>query len=518
LRPFLRKDFGDVQTPAGLVDEILGSLFRDRTWSRVLEPTCGDGNFIAGLLRLGSPPTEIRGFDIQAYHVAAARSIVTPPTTTLEVEQANIFDLDLRENLKWDQNLPGLLVVGNPPWVLNATLGALGSSNLPHKANIRGLRGIDALTGRSNFDIAEYIWLKLIAELQDEEPTIALLSKTSVARNVIEFTHRHRAPVANARIHQIDARKWFGVAADACLLQLDIRRDQARYEIQVYPDFATPNATQVIGFAAGRIVADMKAYGDVSHFDGQCPVTWRQGVKHDAADVMELRCIDGGLRNKCGEMVDVESEHIYPLLKSTAVSQANRTPGTYVIVTQKALSEDTQRLQREAPRLWTYLESHEESFSRRKSSIYRGRPPFSMFGIGEYTFSPYKVAVSGLHKRVAFHAIGTVKGRPILLDDTCYFVSCQTPLEAAVLAGLLNNEQCTQLLKALVFSDAKRPVTKSLLQRMDLRQLFLTCDQEALLAGISRELKAISASPPALTKSAIESVVAGWGVQQVAFV
>src|SRR5438105_329350 len=87
-----------------------------------------------------------------------------------------------------------LLVVGNPPWVTNAELGTLGSNNLPHKKNLKGLRGIEARTGGSNFDIAEYIWLKLIQELASEQPTIALLCKASVARNVLQFAFDTKLP------------------------------------------------------------------------------------------------------------------------------------------------------------------------------------------------------------------------------------------------------------------------------------------------------------------------------------
>ena len=37
----------------------------------------------------------------------------------------------------------------------------------------------------SNFDLTEYVWWKLLTELADEEPTIALLSKSSVARRAV---------------------------------------------------------------------------------------------------------------------------------------------------------------------------------------------------------------------------------------------------------------------------------------------------------------------------------------------
>ena len=55
---------------------------------------------------------------------------------------------------------------------------------------------------------------------------------------------------------------------------------------------------------------------------------------------------------------------------------------------------------------WAYLRAHSEAFARRKSSVYRGRPEFAMFGVGPYSFSAWKVAVSGLHKAPVFHVVG----------------------------------------------------------------------------------------------------------------
>src|SRR5690606_10344198 len=127
----------------------------EKVWPRVLEPTCGRGNFIAGLLRLSPPPNEIQGIEIQDTHIEYAQKIVERAhSTRIVIKRANIFDIDLRGYVQW--NTTGdLLVIGNPPWVTSAELGAIGSDNLPEKINMKGLRGIEALTGSSNFDIAE---------------------------------------------------------------------------------------------------------------------------------------------------------------------------------------------------------------------------------------------------------------------------------------------------------------------------------------------------------------------------
>lgn len=487
----MRRDLGDFQTPIDLVRLVLRSLRRDSgagAWVRALEPTCGAGSFIDGLLELDSPPGEVIGIELQARYLPALQALQDRSGGShLLVRQQSIFDIDLRR-LTWSSSGP-LLVVGNPPWVTNSELGSLGSQNTPKKVNLKGLRGIDAITGSANFDIAEYIWLKLITELVHERATIALLCKTSVARSVLEFAYRKRAPITAAWIRLIDAKRWFGAAVDACWFCVDLGESTPCYDSPVYPDLSSAVPTSTIGFGGGRLVFDLARYHSVRFADGNSPVNWRQGVKHDAASVMELTHVGDRHQNRLGEDVDVEADHIYPLLKGTDLYRPTcGSPQRRVIVTQRALGEDTHHLSATAPRLWRYLQTHSGVFAARKSSIYAGHSPFSMFGIGDYSFAPFKAAVSGLAKTPAFRAIGPFRGRPVMFDDTCYFVPCSCAAEAALLVSLLKSPECTDLLAALLFTDAKRPITKRILQRLDIGAILDATSATALSARVADEL------------------------------
>ena len=392
--------------------------------------------------------------------------------------------------MDWQQEGP-LLVVGNPPWVTNAAQGRRRSRNLPKKSNLKGLKGIDALTGASNFDIAEFIWLKLITELASAQPRIALLCKTSVARNVLRFAANARLPISDASIRRIDAKRWFGAATDACLFSLHVGSKSPEYTARVYRDLSTTRPESVIGVVGGGLVADLETYETVSYADGVCPFAWRQGLKHDASTVMELTRTGGCLWNKLGEPVEVEADFVYPLAKGSDVFRGDHDIGHVraVIVTQQRLNEDTSQLERTAPQLWRYLTDHSEIFERRASSIYRGRPPFALFGIGSYAFAPYKVAVSGMHKKPVFRVIGPIDSRPVMLDDTCYFVPCHDPRQAALLASILNGDLCLQLFQSLVFWDSKRPITRRVLQRVDLKALLERSDRTSLVARANLELR-----------------------------
>lgn len=495
----LARDLGDFQTPPQLVAALLESLGPiGQKWRRVLEPTCGRGNFIAGLLMHAVPPREIVGIELQDTHVRSARrTLKSSSATRVSIKKANIFDTDLCQDLRWSESGP-LLVVGNLPWVTSSELGALRSDNLPPKSNLKGLRGIDAITGGSNFDIAEYIWIKLIRELAPEHPTIALLCKTSVARNVLQFACESGLPITGAWIRKIDTKNWFEVAADGCLFCVEIGSGGRCYEAAVYSELRASEPTSVIGVVGGRLVSDVTAYTRTAFADGVCPFTWRQGLKHDAASVMELTADPSGrFRNQLGKEVAVEPEYVYPLLKSSDLYHGPRAHARRaVIVPQRRLSDDTRQLVSLAPKLWGYLKAHAKIFKRRRSSVYRDRPPFALFGIGDYSFSPYKVAVSGLHKHPRFRAIGLVEGRPVMLDDTCYLLPCYSPQQAAVLTGLLNDPTCLELIHSMVFWDSKRPLTKKILQRIDLKALLDRVDRECLLARAEAELDRLTPTKP----------------------
>ena len=205
----------------------------------------------------------------------------------------------------------------------------------------------------------------------------------------------------------------------------------------------------------------------------------------------------GASRNKHGQEVDVEDDWVYPHLKGGDLSRADPlSTRRSVIVTQRHTGDDTRGLETAAPRLWRYLHTHDASFARRKSSIYRGRPKFAMFGVGPYTFAPFKVAVSGLHKRPIFHAVGPVEKRPVLFDDTCYFVPTHSPEQCALVAALLNGSDALGLLESLAFEGAKRPVTKQVLQRLDLDALLAHADRANLLDQASDTFRRLTGRKP----------------------
>jgi len=467
----MRRDLGDFQTPIPLAEKILSRLSADgRAWTRALEPTCGRGNFIQALLRMSVPPQEIIGLEIQPAHIAAAEALINAcQQATVAIRAANIFETDLQRELAWRATGP-LLVVGNPPWVTNAELGSMDSANLPAKRNIKLLDGFDAITGASNFDICEYIWIKLLKELASQHPTIALLCKTSVARNVISFCREAAIHIRCARMFRINAMEWFKAATDACLFVVEAGHGPACYDVDVYDSLDHNTPATSIGFRHNFLIANLPLYNSTEFAEGCSPYIWRQGIKHDASSVAELQkdadCIS---RNGLGEEVDIESEFVFPLIKGSDLNgNGVKSPRRWLVVPQRQLHEETSGLEMTAPKLWDYLNMHKKTFDARKSSIYKNAPAFTYFGLGEYSFAAFKVAVAGLYKEPRFRVLTPLDNKPVMLDDTCYFLPFDSLEEANLVASILNSALVKDFLKATVFLDSKRPITKKLLQRIDL--------------------------------------------------
>ena len=326
---------------------------------------------------------------------------------------------------------------------------------------------MDALTGASNFDICEAIILRLIEEYRDSDAMIAMLCKLSVARNVFQELKRRGIPFASCDVLEFDASAVFGISASACVLLVQLSEQPLSPDACNVYDLDRPAILKTrFGFSNGTFRSHLDRPAD--NFDGVCCFEWRQGVKHDCAKIMELTLRDGVLRNAAGELVDPEPEFVYPLVKSSMFkSPVICRFRKFVIVTQKKPREETDSLAWKAPKTWAYLNRNRRSFENRKSAIYRNAPPFSMFGVGEYSYARYKVGVSGFYKRPLFAVLYSEDEKPVMTDDTGYFIGFDRFDRAYVAMLLLNSERVQKFLADIAFPDAKRPYTKKLLQRID---------------------------------------------------
>lgn len=467
-----KKEFGDFQTPHDLAVQVTERVAEfGFTPKSILEPTCGKGNILHAACEAFRDAELALGVELSTeyFDMAMSRFFVHSDGPEVKIVNGNFFDTNWSAYLN---DLPDpLLVVGNPPWVTNSELGLLGSGNLPVKSNFQKLNGFDAKTGKSNFDISEWILSRTAELLAGRNAMMAMLCKTAVARKVIRYIWKKNIDISLGSLFRIDAQKEFGAAVDACLMVLKFGKP-ASYQVSVYDSLFANAPEQVMGYKNGELIASVEEFNSLAHLQSFTKGHWRSGIKHDCSKVMELRKENGTLLNGFDEQVDIEADYLYPLLKSSDLGKAEvPDPRRWVIVTQKRVGENTSLIKSQAPKTWNYLLNHSALLDGRKSSIYQGRSRFAVFGIGNYSFASWKVAISGFYKSLSFKVIPPYEEKPVLLDDTCYFLSYSSFSEAKYVSDLLNSELAQRFLSSRVFWDAKRPITVDLLNSLDILTL-----------------------------------------------
>lgn len=475
-----RVSYGDWQTPISLAEKVCEThALRYGDPDVVIEPTCGLGAFVISALRKFPNLSEIHAIEINPQYTTELKLNILSNALShpqkiypdIYIYNSDFFTFDLSFIIgKCNLNHWSIAIIGNPPWVTNSSQGKRNSCNLPVKRNNYGLRGIDAITGNSNFDISENITLQLLKSSHLCSGGISFLLKNSVIRNILIKQRKEHFRIGDIEQRMIDASSEFNVSVEASCFSAKLNCPTS-ITCSV-KDFYSEKFSKEYGWADDSFVSDIRLYRKFSKYDGTSDYVWRSGIKHDCASVLELTLSDGVLVNGYGEAVRIEDDMIYPLLKC---SDVNRYQGSsirkFIIVPQQKVGEDTSQLAHTHPLTYSYLTKYEDVFNRRKSIIYKHKDKFSIFGVGDYSFSQYKIVVSSLYKDISFKLVSQYEGKPILVDDTCYQLDFDNLEDARNIFDVLNTNEIQSLLHSLVFKDAKRVVTKNILMRLNLLQL-----------------------------------------------
>ena len=470
-------EFGDYQTPITFVENVCAYLknYLGLDPEILFEPTFGLGNFIKGAINVFSNIKTVYGVEINESYCQSTEKELRLVNSCVEIKlfNENIFVFDFGNIKNEISKNDKILVLGNPPWITNSELTSIGSENIPLKDNFKGLKGLDAITGKGNFDIAEYIILQLLSEFANYNCYIAMLCKNIVAKNIVRDLPKYDFHLSDIRFLTFDAMSVFNVSCEAGLLLMKYGgKDDSKLVCDVY-EFNDPSKkVRSFGWVDNNFISNIQAYNAGSSIDGKCPFVWRQGIKHDCSKVMELsfdertKC----LRNGFKEPVEIEDLYVYPMLKSSDLKgQIITQSRKRVIVPQKKIKEVTDNIQELSPKLWSYLNYYGHLLDGRKSSIYKNSPRFSIFGVGEYSYAKYKIAISGFYKEPNFVLVYSYK--PMMLDDTCYLLPFNDYNSAFITMLLLNSDLVQGFIKSIAFLDSKRPYTKDVLMRIDINKV-----------------------------------------------
>ena len=443
---------GAVYTPDWLADHVLDVI----GWQPdddLLDPTCGDGAFLRAAVRrrIATGTRDLvaglRGIDIDPAAVNAARVAVRELAgAEPEVEVGDALDATGEARF----------VVGNPPWVRWSALPPAYAA----RVKALGAVGRDRWVGGIEPDVATVITQHAVRSLLAPGGTLAFVITGTVFANESSEHFRRFEGAKVLLVEDYAAVRPFAEATHATLLVL--RKGEPTtypvpYRVHRRDGVAELLAAPVPGTDAGPwLKGTAQQHATWRRIFGRGTYRARKGVTTDLNGAFFVRAEGNG-----GETVritndpalgrkdlpqvtaEVEAEHVFPLLRGRDLQTG---PSLHVLVPQRGMHGDP-GLATTAPLTYAYLERFRPSLERR-SSLRRyqpGKPYWSLWNVGPYTFSPHKVVWREMSGRFEAAYVGP---EVVVCDHKLYFVPCDSENEGRYLANVLNAPTVTEAVSA----------------------------------------------------------------------
>ena len=400
---------------------------------------------------------------------------------------------------------PVKYICGNPPWVKWSHLPRAYVATVNAKCRAMGVFSSDKWVGGIESDISTVITFEAIRKyLQDGGRLGFFITGTVFSNESSEGFRRFqidggRVNCAVMLIEDYNAIKPFdGVSNFPAFLVVE-RGSNTQYPVDYKRWFAKDSANKA-----------MREFSDAEHFRSQAtyehlharpapggendsrpwliatrqehkilPYVFNSGESHYVArkgittdrnaifwvDVLDDTSVNGEVRIRnrvqegrtkgIPEITDiVEVGNLFPMLRGKDVTKFKATPSPfYSLVPQTGMHGDPD-LAFKSPKTHHFLEQFKPQLEARSSlrRFQKGKPYYSLWSTGEYTFAPYKVLWREMNKTFFAAYIGPVNdpilGQKVVVPDhKLYFIPAETEQQAAFLTGFLNS---TYIVKAVV--------------------------------------------------------------------
>ncbi len=209
----------------------------------------------------------------------------------------------------------------------------------------------------------------------------------------------------------------------------------------------------------------------------------------------------------------IESDLVFPLVCWKDVQQwrcMNR--GRAILIAQNPQTRagwDRQTMVQKYPKTLEYLLYFQDILERRAAQIrYQNRSEFySMYNVGEYTFSPWKTVWRRMDSRIRAVAVGPrplfdLFPRPVFPQETCCFIPTTSPDEAYYLAGVLNSSEANQRAQGSCVAGSKGFGSPRILSFIPLLQYDPNAAVHQEIVRLAKTLQNVSSEQSQLSKSA----------------
>ncbi len=195
----------------------------------------------------------------------------------------------------------------------------------------------------------------------------------------------------------------------------------------------------------------------------------------------------------------IESALLYPLARWKSVGKgALDLDETVILVVQdpvKRTGLSRELMETKYPLALNYLLQFEELLANRAAQKrFQSRGEFySMYNVGQYTFSDWKCVWRRMDSRIRAAAVGprSVAGlppRPVFPQETCVFIPAQSESEACYLSAIMNSSAVNALACSTSCAGGKSFGSPNLLARIPLAQFDANNPVHAQLAALGRLL------------------------------
>ena len=221
----------------------------------------------------------------------------------------------------------------------------------------------------------------------------------------------------------------------------------------------------------------------------------------------------------------IEPGLLYPLLRWADVSRYRARPSAHVLLAQDVVTRtgiDRAVMQHEYPRTYAYLKRFERMLTAR--AAYRryqaSKVFYSMYNVGRYTVAPIKVVWRRMDRRINAAVVRQVDDlilgpRPVIPQETCVLIPCETASEAHYACAVLNSSIVHFLVTAHSVGGGKGFGTPGMLDFIKLPRFDAADQRHDRLATFSREAhQAVDAGrDPAETQRRIDRLAGElWGL------
>lgn len=205
-----------------------------------------------------------------------------------------------------------------------------------------------------------------------------------------------------------------------------------------------PAAIKAVRKVLGK--SDYEAHAGV-YTGGANAVYWFDILTdHGDGTVTARNIIEGAKRKIESFQVRLEKELLYPMLRGRDLIRWKAAPSAHLLFVQDVERRCGIResiMQEKYPLAYAWLSQQKSTLHKRSSqsikNLMKNHSFYSMFAVGDYTMSPWKVVWSEQATELQAAVIGKHKGKIVLPDHKVMLVSCESQDEAFYVLGVINS-------------------------------------------------------------------------------